>query len=151
MPPEQRAPLEEFRPYAATRVIRMDDPDATAFFVQDIDGLEANWRWTGQRPTVRVRPRTKDGVHFVIDFTMAEATLKETGPVNISFYVGDHLLGSERYSTPGAKHFEKPVPGDWIAPGEDLLLAAETDKAWVAKADGAKLGFVLSSIGLTQP
>jgi hypothetical protein len=151
MPPEQRAPLEEFRPYTATRVVQMADPDAWTLFVQDIGGLEGNWRWTGKRPTVRLRPRAKEGLHYVLDFTLPDVTFKETGPVTMSFYVDDHLLGSERYPTAGAKHVDKPVPAEWITPAQDVLISAEIDKVWVSKDDGAKLGFILTSIGLAQP
>jgi len=151
MPPEQRAPLEEFRPYSATRVVQMADPDAFTFIVQDIAGLEGNWRWTGKRPTVRLRPRAKEGLHYVIDFSLPDVTFKDTGPVTMSFFVGDHLLGSERYITSGAKHFEKPVPADWVTPAQDVLVSAEIDKVWVSKTDGATLGFILTSIGLAQP
>ena len=122
-----------------------------SFFVQDIGDLEGNWRWTGKRPTLRLRPRAFEGVHYVIDFTLPEATFKETGPVTLSYYVGDRLLASERYTSAGARHFDKPVPSDWIVPQQDTLIAAEIDKMWVSKTDGAKLGFVLTAMGLTQP
>jgi hypothetical protein len=152
-PPVQRSPLEEFRPYRAARIVNMADPDAESYFVRDITGgLEGGaWRWVGKRPTVRVRPRANEGVHYSIDFTLPEVTFKDTGPVTISFLIGDHLLESVRYATAGSKHFDKLVPAEWIAPGEDVLVAAEIDKLWVSKTDGATLGFVLISLGLTQP
>jgi len=151
MPPQQRSPLEEFRPYRATRLVQMADSDAAGFFVQDIGDLEGNWRWTGKRPTLRLRPRAFEGLHYAIDFTLPDVTFKETGPVTLSFYVGDRLLASERYASAGAHHVDKPIPPDWIVPGQDTLIAAEIDKVWVSKTDGAKLGFVLTALGLTQP
>jgi hypothetical protein len=54
------------------------------------------------------------------------------------------------YKASGEQHFEKAVPAEWIEPGKDTLLAASIDKVWVAPADGAKLGFILTRIGLTQ-
>ena len=151
MPPQQRSPLEEFRPYRATRLVQMADSDAPAFFVQDIGGLEGNWRWAGKRPTLRLRPRANEGLHYVIDFTLPDVTFKETGPVTVSFYVGGRALASEHYASAGARHFDQEVPPDWIVPGQDTLVAAEIDKVWVSKTDGAKLGFVLAAMGLTQP
>lgn len=152
MPPEQRQPLEQFRPYRATRVVNMSDPDAPALFVKDINsGLEAGtWRWVGKRPTVRVRPRSIEGIHYVIEFTLPDVTMKDTGPVTLSFYYDDHLLDTITYKEPGQKKYDKAVPPYWIVSGKDALISAEIDKMWTNKEDGTQLGFILTSIGLTQ-
>jgi hypothetical protein len=150
-PPVQRQPMETFRPYRIKRVINMSDPDAPAHFVQDIPGgLEGSWRWTLQKPTVKVRVRSNDDVKFVIDFTLPDVTMKDTGPVTVTFSVNGHVLEAVRYAASGREHFEKPVPAEWIVPDQDALLAAEIDKLWVSKEDGVKLGFILTRIGLTQ-
>jgi hypothetical protein len=150
-PPVQRQPLEEFRPYRATRIVNMADGDAPGYFVQDISAdLNASWRWAGKHPTVRLRPRTNEGLKYVIDFTLPDITFKDTGPVTLSFFVNDHLLDKIRYAEPGYKHFEKAVPADWVSAAQDTLVAAEIDQMWVSKLDGAKFGFILTSIGLTQ-
>jgi hypothetical protein len=60
------------------------------------------------------------------------------------------VLGSVRYPASGEQHFEKPVPPEWVDPAKDTLVAASIDKVWVAPADGAKLGFILTRIGLMQ-
>lgn len=151
-PPVQRQPIEEFRPYRATRIINMVDSDAESHFVKDITGMvQSNWRWAQKRPTIRLYPRTNTDVQYVIDFALPEVTFKDTGPVTMSFYVGDHLLERVRYTEPGQKKFEKAVPPEWIVPGQELQLSAEIDKMWTSKTDGEKLGFVLTSIGLIQP
>lgn len=150
-PPEQRPPLPEFRPYRATRVVHMSDPDAAAFLVRDIGGLEGgSWRWAGKRPTLRLRPRSDEGIRYVIDFTLPPVTFKETGPVTISFYFGDHLLESVRYAEAGRKQFQKLVPARWIATGEEVLVAAEIDRLWKSKEDGSTLGFIITSMGLAK-
>ena len=150
--PAQRAAVEDGRLYAATRILEMGDPAIAAFLVRgigrDIEG--GAWRWTGQRPTVRLRPRTNYGVYYAIEFTLPEATFKDTGPVTISYFVGDHLLDRVLYARAGGWHFDKLVPEDWITPQRDVELAAEVDKVWTSKIDGAKLGFVLNAMGLTQ-
>ena len=132
-------------------MVNMTDGDAEAHFVQDISNVaEGNWRWARQRPTVKLKIRTNENLKFTIDFSIAEVTLKDTGPVNLSFYVNDHLLEKVPYAMPGQMHYEKPVPPEWVEPGKDVTLAAEIDKVWIAKGDGAKLGFILTRIGLTQ-
>jgi hypothetical protein len=150
-PPVQRQPFENFRPYRITRVVNMSDGDVDSHVVHDILGTGgASWRWTGQHPTVRVILRQADNLVYTIDFSIADATFKETGPVTLTFFVNDHMLGSAHYTSPGTYHFEQPVPQGWVQAGKESTLAAEIDKVWVAPQDGAKLGFILSQIGLRQ-
>jgi hypothetical protein len=134
----------------ASRILNMGDPDAPRFFVRDIsDGLNGSWRWTEGRPAVRIRVRSGEKLKYSIDFTLPEATFKETGPVTIAFSVNEHVLERVRYEQQGMQHFEKPVPGEWLEAGKDAIVGAEIDKVWVSKGDGAKLGFILTRIGLT--
>jgi hypothetical protein len=150
-PPVQRQPFEEGRPHRISRIVNMSDGDWVAHVVQDIPpGEPGPWKWTGQKPTIKVVTRTNQGLRYTIDFVLPEATFKETGPVTMTFLVNDHVLESVRYKASGEEHFEKAVPPAWIEPGKDTLLAASIDKVWVAPADGAKLGFILTRIGLTQ-
>jgi hypothetical protein len=149
-PPVQRKPFDNFHP-RVVRVVNMADPDAHLSFVKDIaEGSSGSWRWTGKRPTIKLRLRSNQNLKFVIDFSLPEVTFKDTGPVKISFFVNDRMLGQESYESPGVKHFEKDIPSIWLTPGEEATAAAEIDKVWVAKADGATLGFIVTRMGITQ-
>lgn len=148
--PTQRPPLETYKPPPA-RVISMSDPDAPARFLRDITNVASpTWRWTGQRPAVRIRVRNVQNVRYLIDFSIAQITFKETGPVTVVFTVNDHQLGREHYTDFGPKHFEKAVPPEWLEANKDAIAGAEIDKIWVSKEDGARFGFILSRIGLAQ-
>jgi hypothetical protein len=150
-PPQQRPLIPEDRPYHISRVMSMNQADAPSRFVRDISAaLAGTWRWTGQRPAIDIFMRANQGILYVIDFAVPDATFKDTGPVTLSFYVNDHLLDTVRYATPGDKHFEKPVPPEWIPVGRESTVSAEIDKVWTAPTDGVKLGFVLVRMGLTQ-
>jgi len=150
-PPEQRRLIPDDRPYRIHRVMNMSDADAPSRFVRDISlGLAESWRWTGQRPAIHVFMRANDGVRYLIDFALPEVTFKDTGPVTISFLVNDHLVDQVRYTEAGSQHFEKPVPAEWVPAGRESTVAAEIDKVWVDPRDGAKLGFILIRMGLTQ-
>jgi hypothetical protein len=150
-PPVQRQPFEEGRPHRMMRIVNMTDGDWMTHLVQDIPpGEPGSWKWTGAKPTFKVVSRTNQGLRYTIDFSLAEATMKATGPVTLTFLVNDHPLESVRYTAAGDYHFEKAVPPEWVEPMKDTLLAASIDKVWVAPADGAKLGFILTRIGLTQ-
>lgn len=148
--PAQRPSFEGYR-LPAARVVNMDDPDATLHLVRDISpGLAANWRWTDQRPAVRVRVRAVEKLKYTIDFALPEATFKDTGPVTVTFTVNDHVVDRVRYTAPGSQHFEKAVPAEWVAINKDATVGAEIDKMWVSKEDGARLGFILTRIGLAE-
>jgi hypothetical protein len=149
-PPAQRPSFEGFV-LPPAHVVSMDDPDATLYFIRDISpGLAANWRWTDQRPAVRVRVRTADTLNYVIDFALPAATMKDTGPVTVTFTVNDHVLDRVRYAKPGPQHFQKPVPAEWLVINKDAAVGAEIDKPWVSKDDGGRLGFILTRIGLAR-
>jgi hypothetical protein len=154
-PPSQR-PFFEGAPETA-RILNMADGGVENHFLQDIDAqLQGNtWRWTGKRPTLRLRPGSNQKVAhslaYSIDFVIAGSTLEQTGPVTLSFFVNDHLLDRVRYATPGQRHFEKPVPAEWLAPGADATLAAEVDKVWKAPPPSkVTLGFILVAFGFEQ-
>lgn len=151
-PPVQRKPIEDATPYRVSRVINMNDPDAASHIVKDIDGgvQGGSWRWAFQRPTIQVILRSTENQKFVIDFAIAQVTFKDTGPVTLSYSVNGHLLDKVRYTTSGEKHFEKPVPSQWLKQDMTTLVSAEIDKLWTAPQDGAKMGFILIRMGLTQ-
>ncbi len=150
-PPEQRQPFENFRPYRITRVVNMADGDAEAHFVSGITSISGgSWRWTEKRPTVRLTIRSNENLTFLIDFAIAGATFAQTGPVNLLFYVNDHLVGSIHCPAPGEQHFETKIPPGVVEANKEVTLAAEIDKVWVPPQDGPPLGFILTRIGLKQ-
>jgi hypothetical protein len=150
-PPVQRQPFEEGRPHRILYIVDMSSADASAQIVGDISpGGPGAWKWTFQNPTVKVVPRTNQRLSYLIDFGLPEVTFKATGPVTIKFLVNGHVLDSIRYTASGDYHYQKSVPPEWIEPLKETLLGASIDKVWVAPADGAKLGFTLARIGLTQ-
>lgn len=132
--------------------VSMNGPVADAHIVRDIAlGLEAGaWRWTGQRPELRFRLSSVEGLRFTMDFALPDVTFAQRGPVAISFFINGHLLDKVRYEGGGQKHFEKPVPAAWLRTDADTLVAAEIDKVWIAPADGARLGFILSRAGFIE-
>jgi hypothetical protein len=148
-PPVQRQPFEDARPHRAAQIVSMNDGDVGSHVVQDIPLVEAApWRWVLQKPTVKVSLRSNQGLRYIIDFSLPPVTF--TGPVTMTFLVNDHVLETKRYEASGEYHFEKAVPPEWVEPMKETKLAAWTDKVWVAPKDGAKLGFILVRIGLTQ-
>jgi hypothetical protein len=149
-PPEQRQPFENFTPYRINRIVSMSDGDAEAHFVRDIQGLSGSWRWTGKHPEIHVFLRTNKMLHCVVEFSIAEATFKDTGPLTLTFYVNDRVLSTERYNAPGPQLFDKPVPPDFVEAGKDATVGVEVDKPWISPSDHAALGIILTRMGLAQ-
>jgi hypothetical protein len=150
-PPAQR-PFFKAPPEAA-RILSMADAGVESHFVQDISAdLQGNtWRWTGKRPTIRLHLNSKQRLVYSMDFAIAEPTFQQTGPVTLSLFVNDHLLGSVRYASPGRQRVERPVPEEWLEAGENATLAAEIDKVWTPPPPGGTpLGFILVALGLQQ-
>lgn len=152
-PPAQRPPITDtFVRNRDAMLVNMNDGDAPEHFVRDIEPkLEGGrWRWTQKRPTIKILLSQTQGLKLVCEFTIWEGTMAQTGPVTISFFVGDKLLQSIHYDTPGYKHFAKPVPPEWLQTSTDTVVSAEIDKLYKDPADGGTLGFILTSLGFER-
>ena len=56
----------------------------------------------------------------------------------------------ETFAAAGEKHFDKPVPANFLRARSVNFAALEIDKVWVSKTDGAILGFILTRAGFKQ-
>jgi hypothetical protein len=151
-PPVQRQPvLDGQTPKPAKQIVAMIDPDADASIVQDIQrGVSGTWRWAAKRPTVRIFATRAEGMKLKVDYTIADSTFKDTGPVKLIFFVNGQPLATVAETAAGQKLFEKPIPPEMLRANTDNLFAIEVDKVWVSKLDGAQLGFILTSVELTH-
>ncbi len=148
-PPDQRKPLSVEDPSPLKAFIRMNEPWAPSHFIRDISQelQGGTWRWTQQRPTMMFLVKSTKGQKFSSDFTIADLTFQQTGPVTISVTINDHLLDKATYSKSGYQHFEKPVPEAWLHAKAENVVVMEIDKLWVAPADKATFGFILTTAG----
>jgi len=151
-PPVQRRPLSGADPSPIGHFVTMSDPDADAYIVKDVSqAAEAgSWRWTRKRPELRFFLDSTEHLNFKVDLSIAETTLRETGPVTISISINGNLLDTIRYADAGEKHIDKPVPEKFLRAKAVNFAALEIDKVWVSKTDGAVLGFILTRAGFTQ-
>jgi hypothetical protein len=151
-PPTQRKPLPNLEESASGRLVNMSDADAGAHFVRDISpGLEGGrWRWTNQRPELKFFLESTKGWKLVWDFSVAEVTFRETGPVTVSFYVNGRPVGRLPCPKPGDYEFEQSVRQDLLRANEYNTIAAQADKLWVSQTDGVKLGFTMTRAGFLR-
>ena len=150
-PPEQRKPVAGFSPAVESdaMMVAMDSSDADLLIDKDIyGGTGIPWRWTKKEPTVRVPLLSTENLKFSTDFAIWNDGFKVTGPIEISFLVNGKLLDKVRYTTPGDKHFEKPVHSDWLAGKSEASVALSVDKLYTAPRDGAQFGVILTRVGL---
>ena len=146
--PLQRPPFDD--PDRWERVVRMTDVDAQEHFVSDVfDPLAATWRWTGQRPTIRLHAPERAALQYHMEFAIPQETLKSTGPVTLTFLVNGHILDRRTYKTAGENTFAKVVPSPWMT-GGDTTLGAEIDKTYTQKSGGRSYGFLLISLGFRR-
>lgn len=151
-PPEQRPALaESSAPDPSTMMVEMEDPNCAFHIVKDIyEPGSPSWRWTAKQPTLKVLVYATDQVKLMADFSLWDEAFKQTGPLELSFLVNGHLLDKVRYATPGNKHFEKPVPAEWLSTETESIIAIDVDKLYVAPQDGAKFGVILTRIGFIR-
>jgi len=152
-PPIQRKPLlPDVEESAPGMLVNMSDANAGAHFVRDISpGLEGGrWRWTNQRPELKFFLESTKGLNLVWDFSVAEVTFRETGPVTVSFFVNGQPVGRVPCPKPGDYTFEQPVRQGLLRANEDNTIAAQADKLFVSRTDGVKLGFTMTRAGFLR-
>jgi hypothetical protein len=150
-PPQQRHPVEGYNPGSEAMMVDMSDPDASLHVVKDIYGAaNPSWRWTSQNPTVKLLLFSTENLKFNADFAIWDDGFKTTGPLEIAYLVNGKLLDTVRYTTSGVKHFEKPVPSDWLSVDADTAVGMSINKLYVAPRDGVKFGVILTRLGFKQ-
>ncbi len=147
-PPAQRTPAAEIPLSGPPQLVWLSAPGAKPFVARDVnleDAFEV-WYWAGPRPAVRVRPKTDQGLSYVIEFLLTDEAMAQTGPVTITYSIDDHVLDRRAYASPGHYFFKEAVPRDWLKPGQDAIVSAESDRPF--RHDGIESAFRLSSLGL---
>jgi hypothetical protein len=150
-PPYQRHPLAGPDTSRLKHFAAMNDPDAPAHFLRDVnERLESGlWRWTGQRPLLRFAlPRNTGKLKFVMDFSIPGEVLKQTGPLTVTYFINAHQIDRVTYTAPGEQHFEKAVDPKWLEK-DDNVVSAELSKVFVGE-DGARLGLALVRAGFRE-
>lgn len=135
-------------PGAVTPYFEMGDPRALECIVRDISvhAEGKGWRWTYFEPTLQFHLAASSNQRFSMDFSIIDATFRDTGPVILFCYINQHLLTKIFCPKPGDYRVDRPVPPEWIT-GEPTIVKAVLDKVWTAPGDGARLGYVLHRAG----
>jgi len=133
-------------------MVDMSAPDASWHVVKDIEPGSTGdlWRWTKQNPSLKILATTTQNLKLSVDFTLWDVAFRQTGPVELTFLVNGRTLDKIRYATPGQKHFEKPIPPEWLTTDVESIVSVAIDKLYIAPEDGEKFGFILSRVGFDR-
>jgi hypothetical protein len=85
-----------------------------------------------------------------MDFSLAEQTFRETGPVTLTFTLNGKFFDRVRYDKAGHQHYFRDVAPEFLHKNGVNLVAIDPDKVWVSKADGGKLAFILTYAGFVE-
>ncbi|HZT33985.1 MAG TPA: hypothetical protein VFA33_29105 [Bryobacteraceae bacterium] len=147
-PPQRQAPEGSGYAYLG-RYVHMNDINAEAYLVHDVaPAVESGaWRWTWRRPELRFYLRETAGLEFALDFAIADATFRQTGPVTLTLFLNGQRFSEVRCPRPGARQVRVPVPAGLAHANAVNTVVIQPDKVWVSPTDGAVLGFILSGAG----
>jgi hypothetical protein len=150
-PPVQRAALVVPARGALGYFLTMADPNADAYLVKDVatEG-PGTWRWAYDHPVLRFLVPEVPELKFAMDFAIPARTMRDTGPVTLTVTINGKVLDRVRCETPGEQHYAHEVPAGMLRPGAINLVGIDPDPVWVSKADGGRLGFILSRAGFTE-
>ena len=131
--------------------LTMADPHADAYLVKDVaPSGPGTWRWVYDHPVLRFMVPDVPRLKFMMDFSIPERTLRETGPVTLTFTINGQILDRLRCERGGELHYAHEVPHAMLRPDAINLVAIDPEPVWVSKADGGRLGFILSRAGFTE-
>jgi len=150
-PPVQRTPLIVPKPGSLGHFVSMSDANADAYLVKDVaTSGPGTWRWAHDHPVLRFAVPNVPRLKFAMDFAIPERTMRDTGPVTLTFTINGKVLDRLRCQQAGEQHYAHDVPSGWLHANAINLVGIDPDPVWVSKADGGRLGFILSSAGFTE-
>jgi len=149
--PEQRPVSHGPDPEGLRAFLVFDDPRTPAYIISDF--LEAppgqSWRWTGQKPTLKLKTESTDNIRFRARGAFPHQSHQQILPITLSVFVNDKLLDRVTYKTAGDFVFQKDVAPDLLLSNGENKVRIELDKVFVA-GDGVKLGMILAELGFEK-
>lgn len=149
--PEQRTLLPPWDLDAPPHFIAMSQPNVDRFVLTDIHPAEggAPWRWTGQKPAVRLRVPLRQGLIARADFATAWESFSHTGPLTARLRLNGCALAEVYCPCEREYRLESAAPPECLAREGDQMLSLELDKVH-REPGGRKLGVILLRLGFTD-
>lgn len=149
--PEQRPISDGPDPEGIRAFLVFDDPRTPAYLIADF--LDAppgqSWRWTGPKPTLRLKTESTDNVRFRARGAFPHQSHQTIMPITLSVFINDKLLDRMTYKAAGDFVFQKEVAPEILLANGENKVRLELDKVFIA-TDGAKLGMILAELGFEK-
>jgi hypothetical protein len=149
-PPELRPAVNYPDPGAYQAFIRMGSPLANECIVRDVDPGVSDWRWAFAQPQFKLAVPKGTSLRLDAELVIADRTFEQTGPVTLSCTINGKHIGSERIGKPGRLAVRFAVPEGMLKAGTAAVVDLVADKIWVAPTDGARLSYLLHSVGFVE-
>jgi hypothetical protein len=110
----------------------------------------SGWRWTQQAFSIALAapPAGKSDLDLELSLYIPDALISQAGPVTLSAFTGDLMLGSETYRTAGPAVFARKIDAGLLSGGL-LHLDFALDKALSGSSkDARQLGVIVSGVVL---
>lgn len=149
--PEQRPISHGPDPEGLRAFLAFDDPRTPAYIISDF--LDAppgqGWRWTGPKPTLRLKTDSTDNIRFRARGAFPHQSHQALLPITLSVFINDKLLDRMTYKSAGDFVFQKDVAQGLLLANGENKVRLELDKVFTA-TDGAKLGMILAELGFEK-
>jgi hypothetical protein len=106
--------------------------------------------WTYERPVLVFAVPKRSGVKFKMEFQLAGATLKETGPVAITFWLNGTPLVTKTYDAAGMYDMEQDVPSKLLRDDSIAIVETTQNKYYFAEGDGQRLSYLFHAAGFVE-
>ena len=130
-------------------VMTIGKPGAMNYIVKGLlsGDPKADGYWTREESELRFRLSSPDHHFFRERYFLPSETMKQTGPLDVEYYVNGHLLDHTRLAKDGELVYEHDVPKEWLKSGELTVVRMHIQNPYVSPRDGVKLGILLRSAG----
>jgi hypothetical protein len=127
--------------------MRIGRPGAARYVVKGVlvGDPKSDGFWTLDEPELQFQLSSVQHHVFSEHFYLPLDTLKQTGPLNVDFFVNGHLLDHAQFAKDGDVLYQRDVPVDWLKTGSLTTVRMLIHNPYIAPRDGARLGVLLRS------
>jgi|DewCreStandDraft_4_1066084.scaffolds.fasta_scaffold07500_2 hypothetical protein len=140
-------PRQQAQPASSSHYALLWQPSSGALIAAGIDSeIHDDWRWAGRRAELRFRLDETRGVQFEAVLVVPDEFVRAGGR-RIEVRINGRMLGTIPADRSGYQVWKQPVPEEWLAGGEAVLVEMTADAEWLQGNE--RRGYMLSSAGFT--
>ena len=118
-----------------------------AHFVKDVLDGDGEHRWTAAHPELRFYLSSTTNRMLKARFIIPDATLRQTGPSRIRWFVNGAQVAASRHDSAGEHTFTTPVADGLLRPNAENTIGMTIENPYVSPLDNQVLGVLLMEIG----